>query len=58
MLQRTKNFDLDFNKLHLVLAEIHKINNMPHIVNCKNKTKEIFSFHGTNLILNYLISKE
>lgn len=33
MLQRTKNFDLDFNKLHLVLAEIHKINNMPHIVN-------------------------
>lgn len=25
-------FDLDFNKLHLVLSAIHKINNSPHIV--------------------------
>ncbi|CAC5378085.1 unnamed protein product [Mytilus coruscus] len=32
LLQRTKTFDLDYDKIHLVLSRIHKLNNSPNII--------------------------
>ncbi|XP_063435662.1 uncharacterized protein LOC134716577 [Mytilus trossulus] len=32
LLQRTKSFDLDYEKIHLVLSRIHKLNNSPPII--------------------------